>query len=47
MAGLDLAVHHKAALGDRAEPDLMVALALTFETAVVREKELLDLRGIR
>jgi hypothetical protein len=45
VSRLYLSVHYEAALGDRAEPDLVVAFALPFETAALREQEFLELRG--
>lgn len=41
----DLPIDDKAALCKGTEPDLMVALALPFEMAAVREEEFLELRS--
>ena|ERR1700712_2995921 len=40
-----LSVDYKAALCDRAEPDLVVAFALPLEAAVAGEQESFELRG--
>ena len=44
VPGLDLSVDDKAALSDRAEPDLVVAFALPLEAAVVGEQKPFELR---
>jgi hypothetical protein len=35
---LDLAVNHEASLGDRAEPDLVIALTVALESATMGEE---------
>jgi hypothetical protein len=42
VSRLYLSVHYEAALGDRAQPDLVVAFAMPLETAALREQEFLE-----
>jgi len=43
--GLDLSIDHEATLGERTEPDLVVAFTLAFEMAALGEEEPLELGG--
>jgi len=47
VARLYVLVNDESAVRDRAEPDLMIAFALPFESASVSPKETLDLGGER
>jgi hypothetical protein len=45
MPRFDLAIDDETTLGDWAEPDFVIALALPFETAALREQEFFELWG--